>query len=632
MLPIPLVGCSMRADAPSLAGPVLDFSGDGPLRKRLLRGGRAHVDRPLPFLILNRHVTDSPRSLAHRVAQTASAYVVWPEQADCDDEALAAIVAIAARARATFDRVLLVSLYDLSRDETLDDEAARLEQFSFRISASGDEAGQAAALCLAKALAALEVDLRQPDIADVAQAWFEPGLEELFANEAWLSHLSLGVPQNYRVPGEPGIYPQLLHDLTVGIFDALLQAFQAFLAHITPGPVPHHRAFGRSSFIAAAKTVDRKLDAISSDFDFLLSISPINTGQAFDQFKASKYRKPPTFRYRPLTVDPDFSKRRLYAIDFHRVEDPVLEALFAEKRREIDQQLTMLQTRNTSAFRYASLVLYGPVKSQLLEAAKEILANVGWDRAPTGEGDMVGAPEIREAAQRTVARYRAGHRNFTAQIALREDIAAGLMVSGGKLYISASTRMRGDRLDALLQHEISVHLLTYFNGSAQGLKIFRTGLAGYEGIQEGLGVFAEYAVGGLTRSRLRLLAARVLVVHAMIDGASFTECFDLLRDIHGFGARTAFNIVARVYRSGGLTKDAIYLRGFSKVIAMLAAGEDLGPFWFGKIAAAHVPVVRELELRGLLHRPRFTPEFLARPEAEARIAELRHTSSLSKLI
>src|SRR3546814_3442065 len=54
-----------------------------------------------------------------------------------------------------------------------------------------------------------------------------------------------------------------------------------------------HRALGRSSFIAAARTVDRKLDAISSAFDFLLSVSPINSGQAYERFKASKWDAQP---------------------------------------------------------------------------------------------------------------------------------------------------------------------------------------------------------------------------------------------------------------------------------------------------------------------------------------------------
>ena len=114
-----------------------------------------------------------------------------------------------------------------------------------------------------------------------------------------------------------------------------------------------------------------------------------------------------------------------------------------------------------------------------------------------------------------------------------------------------SSAIAANRLDALLSHEVSVHLLTHVNGDAQGLKIFRTGLAGYEGVQEGLGVFAECAVGGLTASRLRLLAARVVAVDAMVAGAEFVESFRLLKD-EGLGSRMAFNVAARVHRSGGL--------------------------------------------------------------------------------
>ena len=47
-------------------------------------------------------------------------------------------------------------------------------------------------------------------------------------------------------------------------------------------------------------------------------------------------------------------------------------------------------------------------------------------------------------------------------------------------------------------------------------------------VQEGLGVFAECAVGGLTRARLRVLAARGVAVDAMLRGASIVETFRLL--------------------------------------------------------------------------------------------------------
>ena len=49
------------------------------------------------------------------------------------------------------------------------------------------------------------------------------------------------------------------------------------------------------------------------------------------------------------------------------------------------------------------------------------------------------------------------------------DMAAGLLVSRNRLLISRDTNLPPERLTALLSHEIGVHLLTYFNGDAQGL-------------------------------------------------------------------------------------------------------------------------------------------------------------------
>ncbi len=187
------------------------------------------------------------------------------------------------------------------------------------------------------------------------------------------------------------------------------------------------------------------------------------------------------------------------------------------------------------------------------------------------------------------------------------------------------------RLDALLAHEVSVHLLTFFNGATQGLNIFRSGLANYEGVQEGLGVFAEWAVGGLTRTRLRLLAGRVVSVDAMQRGASFIDVYRTLVKDYGFRRRGAFGIAARVFRSGGLAKDAIYLRGFRQVVDLVASGASLAPFWLGKIAPDHAPAIEELLHRGLVHEPVFLPEFLARPDTRERIARLRSGLSFQSM-
>ncbi len=308
----------------------------------------------------------------------------------------------------------------------------------------------------------------------------------------------------------------------------------------------------------------------------------------------------------------------------------MLETLFSEKRREIDHQLTMIATRNTSDFRPASMLQYGVVEPELLAAAHAILAAT--EGRPRRSTTMIGASEVATRARALIGDYARKDERFAAKVEIRDDLAAGLMVSGGTLMISSHTRMARHRVDALLAHEVSVHLLTWFNGSTQGLGIFRSGLARYEGIQEGLGVFAEWAVGGLTTARIRLLAARVVAVDAMLRGAHFIECFEQLREGYGFRPRTAFSIAARVLRSGGFAKDAIYLRGFKAVIDAVASGMKLDPFWIGKIAPDHLDAVAELLQRGLLQPPIFRPEFLDRPDALARIGALSADASFDTIL
>ncbi len=618
----------MTAKRKPVTGFVAEFAPNGSLRQQVGSHGRIHFDRPLPFIVLHRADPEEPDSLAQRVAATSSAYLAWPGPAD-DADAIAALEAAIAEQRRHFSHFLIVSLFDLPRPAPTVEDVPELPAFEARIGAGKDRLARAAAHALGEALGRVEIDLRRCEVAALPTPFAEPGLADLLAGQSGCAHISLGLPRIYLAPGGHESYPQLFHDLAVATFDALLRSACAFMAQAELGPPGHYRMLGRSAFIDAALSVDSKLNRICRDFDFLLSVSPINTTEAFEQFRAGKWRKPPAFRYRPLTVDPVEAKRALYRIDLKGVEDPTLETLFSEKRQEIDQQLTMLEARNTPRFRFASLMLYEPVDSALREAAGEILA--AESHCPPAQDGHADCHEVADAAQTMVDRYVARDAVFAVQVELRDDIAAGMMVSSNRLYVSTATRMPRHRIEPLLHHEVGIHLLTFVNGSEQGLTIFKRGLAGYEGIQEGLGVFAEWAVGGLTRARLRLLAARVLAVDAMTDGADFIQVFELLHRQHGFSARTAFIIVSRVFRSGGLAKDAIYLRGFKSVLDMLAAGKSLAPFWYGKIDVRHIGVVEELAERGLLRKPALEPEFLSSEVAIARIARLRKKLAFSSL-
>ncbi len=383
-----------------------------------------------------------------------------------------------------------------------------------------------------------------------------------------------------------------------------------------------------SALIDACNLADAELHAISNAFDFLLAISPINTTEAMVAFMKRHGEECPSFDYRKIAFDPAALRQRLLKIDFTNLHEPLVEGLLIEKRRELNTQLHMLECRGAPEFKEHSQTLYGSVSEELLLSAKAILASAETDQ---GTQETVGAVELRDRAMRLISHYREQDEAFSPTVEIRDDVA-GLLVSYPRLLIDQSAKVSERRVDPLLAHEISVHLLTGFNGARQGLSIFSSGLAGYEEVQEGLGVFSEWAVGGLTNARLRLLAGRVVAVHAMLAGADFLECYRLLHDEWGFRPRRAFGIVARIYRSGGLAKDAIYLRGFFRVMEWIADGGDLAPFWRAKIAMVHVPVLEKLHQRGLLHDAALIPEFMLRPAVVERIERYVAKPSIETLL
>jgi uncharacterized protein (TIGR02421 family) len=183
----------------------------------------------------------------------------------------------------------------------------------------------------------------------------------------------------------------------------------------------------------------------------------------------------------------------------------------------------------------------------------------------------------------------------------------------------------------LLHHEIGTHVVTYLNGARQPLTLLAVGLPGYDETQEGLAVLAEYVTGGLDPRRLRVLAARVVAVGQMLDGAEFLDTFGSLRDAHGLPARTAWSIATRVHVGGGSVKDAIYLRGIVRILEALAEGLSLDTLFVGKLALDQLPLVRDLLDRGVLTQPWVRPLWFDLPGVQERVDRLRAGASLTDL-
>ncbi len=207
--------------------------------------------------------------------------------------------------------------------------------------------------------------------------------------------------------------------------------------------------------------------------------------------------------------EPVVLKRKLYRAPVERIEDPALAMIFREKLDEIDRQITMLQDRNTNRFLPGSMQLYGPVEDDLHSLAANLLEVIPPRSREASDGGPLGSAEFARRAEEEIDFFRQSLPEIGAKVEIRPDVT-GLMVSRGNLLISAESRIPASRVEALIQHEVGTHVLTYHNGKAQPLRHLYTGLAGYDALQEGLAVLSEYLVGGLSRPRLRLLAGRVV--------------------------------------------------------------------------------------------------------------------------
>jgi uncharacterized protein (TIGR02421 family) len=379
--------------------------------------------------------------------------------------------------------------------------------------------------------------------------------------------------------------------------------------------------------LAPALDVDARLTEIERRVNMLLNTTPVNAAQAWADFARSDYAAVPTLRLRPLDFEPDMVRRDLYNLEIENITDPALHTLFREKRDEIAMQTTALEDRDTSRFVYASLQLYGGIAQHLASVAEELLQTIPAE-APSTPSVTAGA--FADAARAEFDRYRAVYPDFPSRVEVRDDVSE-LMVSFGRLLIPEAAAVRADRVEPLLHHEIGTHVVTYQSGARQPLKLLTVGLPGYDETQEGLAVLAEYLTGGLDPRRLRVLAARVVAIGQMLDGAGFLQIFESLRNDHRMPVRTAWSIAIRVVLGGGCVKDAIYLRGITRILEALADGCSLDVLFVGKLSLDQVPMIQDLLDREVLQPPWVRPRWLDVPGAQERLDKLRGGVSVTAL-
>jgi uncharacterized protein (TIGR02421 family) len=541
-----------------------------------------------------------------------------------------------------FGAFLIIEIWSSSDSDVVDAHGeSELEPTelrpSFVIASKGPNTPLRAVLSMRQQLERVTY-LKQPatvmvnDKADGHPPSMKPLLTSAVYRNLGCVSIGLRVRPIYRSHDTGEVYPAVLRSLKRKVGKALKQTFFTFAKTRTSAKPEHYYSLGRRSFDTAVKRADLALSEVSDSFSFLLSVTPVNAEAAWREFRRSRFSQDPTFYYRPLSVEPGVLKRRLFEIGVERIEDPTLAELFRQRQDELDRKITMLADIGTKRFVLGSQQVYGTVEPRLLSLAEELLARLPSRSRDESNGGTLSAGEFAAMAEKEVQYYRQQLPLFRARVIVRDDMFSGLMCSDGDLLIGRETKVPARRAEALLQHEVGTHLLTYYNGLVEPFRLLHSGFAGYDSLQEGIAVLTEYLAGGLSRPRLRLLAARVVAANAMLQGATFVETFRELDKKHDFSQRAAYTITMRIHRGGGLTKDAVYLRGLTEVLDYLAQGGELEPLFVGKIAVDHIGLMRELLHRKVIQPPALRPRYLEFPEVTQRLKRLGQGMSVHDLL
>ena len=366
--------------------------------------------------------------------------------------------------------------------------------------------------------------------------------------------------------------------------------------------------------------IDEKLDQLEDEIDWLGRLTPTNIEQIWTDFRDSGFKKTPPFQYGPLPGNLTEMRHDLLSLHFHDFDSPMFEALLIEKQRELDRQIELIRFRDQPGFVLTSLDLFGNVAPGLLEAARNIRDTVPMIDAGPRDADC---SAVMRCAEEEMAAYRERSDDFRYKAVKNPNPGTQLVTVQGDLHVACDYEVESARILPLLAHEIGTHSVTRHNGRLQPLKVLECGLADYDRMQEGLAVLSEYLCGYLPAARLRELAARVEAAHMAVTDAPMADIFAVLYEDYKLGEHASFHTALRAKRGGGLTKDAVYLRGIMEVMDYLASDGDFEILFIGKFALKQLHTLEKLIDAGMLLKPDLLPRYLDDLDAMKRLDRVR---------
>lgn len=400
---------------------------------------------------------------------------------------------------------------------------------------------------------------------------------------------------------ETGVaYPAVIQSLAKGLKNAIINNTKFFVNSLANINIDKKGDLLNGDLQPELLKLDKDLYELVRNFEILSFVNPINIEQEKKKFFAAKFNYNPEFKYRPLTLDPHDFKSKMYQLKVDSLEDIHMKQIYTDIISAYSDKVDMLASLGKDKFLYNSLRYFG-------EPSEKDIANANFlmyckELPQFQDQELLGYEEVKKVFTEEGKKY-----GFEFHIKQVSHIPSDALVINSEktMYLKKGALFTPTRLNALLHHEIGVHMVTTMNANTQPLRFLSIGLPRNTYTQEGLAIMSELKSGCLTITRLKELGLRVLAVQCLTRGLDFKTTYQKLYNEHRIDADKLYYLVTRVYRGGGFTKDYLYLRGFKQILRMSEQGVNLNNLFLGKTTHNYLPLLNEFIDRGFLNAPKY---------------------------
>jgi uncharacterized protein (TIGR02421 family) len=406
-------------------------------------------------------------------------------------------------------------------------------------------------------------------------------------------------------------YPKMIEALNQGFKKAILNDAIHFTGKMTNLRLTTRYDLLSSELDKDIIRVDEAIYRLAKDIEILTYVNPINIELEKKHFFQTKFKKNPAFRYKHIAVDPFELKRKLYRIPVEEIDDINIQNMYKDVINSYADKVDMLAALGTDKFLINSIRYFGIPTEGEQRIADFILYSP--DRTDEDDTENITPEQAHHLFAQSATDY-----GFKFKIEISSSLTSKALVSNSRqaLILKKGAFFSKRSVQALIHHEIGVHMVTTINARLQPIHLFNLGLPLNTKTQEGLAILAEYFSGNLTTNRLKELALRVITVQMILRGYDFKEAFIRLIEEYKVPPEKAFYLTTRIYRGGGFTKDHLYLSGFRELLQFYESRKSLDCLLIGKTSLPYYDIIHEMIAREMIQAPKFRTIAYENPQTD----------------